>query len=68
MLTYIGIFAEHTEEADSEETLESDEDGYPLLLGNVLELHLSRRKAVMRQFMGAARRKYMFNITPNHIA
>jgi hypothetical protein len=53
---------------DSEETLESDEDGYPLLPGNVLELRLSRRKAVMRQFMGAAKRKYMFNITPNHIA
>jgi len=67
-LTHIGIFAEHTEEADSEETLEFDEDGYPLLPGNVLELHLSRKKAVMRQFMGVARRLYIFNITQNHVA
>jgi hypothetical protein len=68
MLTDIGIFAERTEEADSEETLESDEDGYPLLPANVLELRLSRKKAVMRQFMGAARRLYIFNITQNHVA
>jgi hypothetical protein len=53
------IFVEHTEEADSEETLDSDEDGYPLLPENVLELRLDRRKAVMRQFMGAARRAYI---------
>ena len=66
-LTDIGIFAEHTEEADGEETLDSDEDSYPLLLVNVLELRLSRRKAVMRQFMGAARRQYIFNIISNHI-
>lgn len=66
--TDFGVFAEHAEEADSEETLESDEDGYPLLPGNVLELRLSHRKAVMRQFMGAARRLYISFITPNYIA
>ena len=54
--TEISIFAEHTEEADSEERLDSDEDGYPLLPENVLELRLNRRKAVLRQFMAAGRR------------
>ena len=68
MLTDIGIFAEHTEEVDSEETLEYNKDGYPLLPANVLELRLSCKKAVMRQFMGAARRLYIFNITQNHVA
>jgi hypothetical protein len=54
--TEISILSEHTEEADSEETLDSDEDGYPLLPENVLELRLNRRKAVLRQFMASARR------------
>jgi hypothetical protein len=54
--TEISIFAEHTEEADSEERLDSDEDGYPLLPENVLELRLNHRKAVLRQFMAAGRR------------
>jgi hypothetical protein len=43
-LTLIVNFAENTEEADSEETLESDKDGYPLLTGNMLELRLSHQK------------------------
>jgi hypothetical protein len=67
-LTDIGNFAENTEEADSKETLESDKDGYPLLPGNVLELRLSHRKAVLRQFMGAARHLYISNITLNDVA
>jgi len=66
-LTDIGNFAENTEEADSKETLESDKDGYPLLPVNVLELRLSR-KAVLRQFMGAARRLYISIITLNDVA
>jgi hypothetical protein len=60
--------AENTAEADSEETLESDEDGYPLLPENVLELRLHRRKAVLRQFMAAARRLCASNIYLNNIA
>jgi len=52
----LAFFSEHTEEADSEETLDSDEDGYPLLPENVLELCLNRRKAVLRRFMASARR------------
>ena len=58
MLTEISIGSEHTEEADSEEMLESDEDGYPLLPEDVLELRLNRRKAILRQFVAAARRVY----------
>ena len=54
--TEISIFSEHTEEAYSEETLDSDEDGYPLLPENVLELRLNRRKAGLRRFMASARR------------
>src|SRR6266436_731398 len=60
--------AEHTAEADSEETLESDEDGYPLLPDNVMELRLHRRKAVLRQFTAAARRLCSSNMTPNNIS
>ena len=58
MHTEISICSEHTEEADSEETLESDEDGYPLLLEDMLELRLNCRKAILRQFVAAARRVY----------
>ena len=62
------LCTEHTAEADSEETLESDEDGYPLLPENVLELRLHRRKAVLRQFTAAARRLCSSHITQNNIA
>lgn len=48
--------SEQSEEADNEETIESDEDGYPLLPENVFDLRLSRRKGVLRRFMAAARR------------
>lgn len=56
------LWVEHTAEVDSEETLDSDEDGYPLLPENVLELRLDRRKAVLRQFMAVARRLYCSDI------
>ena len=54
-------------EADSEENLDSDEDGYPLLPENVLELRLNRRKAVLRQFTAAARRMYCSYIVLNSV-
>lgn len=50
-------FAENTEEADSEETLEFDEAKYPKLPDGMLKLCLHRRKAILRQFMAAVRRK-----------
>jgi len=49
-------YAESTEEADSEEALEFDDELYPQLPENILELRLHRRKAILRQFMAAARR------------
>jgi hypothetical protein len=49
---------ERAEEADSHEQLEFDEAEYPQLPGNVCELHLHRRKAILRQFMAAVRRMY----------
>jgi hypothetical protein len=63
--TEIGMFVEHTAKADSEEILDYDEDGYPILPENVLELRLDRRKAVLRQFMAAARSAYHSHITLN---
>jgi hypothetical protein len=48
-------YAESTEEADSEEALEFDDEGYPQLPENILELWLHHRKAILRQFMAAAR-------------
>ncbi|KIM77613.1 hypothetical protein PILCRDRAFT_11868 [Piloderma croceum F 1598] len=49
---------ETAEEADSQEALEFDDEQYPRLPENVLELRLSRRKAFLRQFMAAVRRFY----------
>jgi hypothetical protein len=49
---------ESAEEADSEEALDFDEKQYPQLPDNVLELRLDRRKAILRLFVAAARRKY----------
>ncbi|KIM72740.1 hypothetical protein PILCRDRAFT_15871 [Piloderma croceum F 1598] len=49
---------ETAEEADSHEALEFDDEKYPQLLDNVLELRLYRRKAVLRQFMSATRKYY----------
>jgi hypothetical protein len=49
---------ESAEESDSNETLELDDEQYPILPENVLELRLHRRKAVLRQYMAAVRRTY----------
>jgi hypothetical protein len=49
-------YVESAEEADSQEALDYDDEQYPQLPGNVLELRLHRRKAILRQFMAAARR------------
>jgi len=51
-------YLESTEEADSQEALDFDDDQYPLLPGNVIELRLHRRKAFLRLFMAAARRTF----------
>jgi hypothetical protein len=53
-LTYL----ESTEEADSQEALEFNNDDYPQLPENVMELRLHRRKAFLRLFMAAARRPF----------
>jgi hypothetical protein len=45
---------ESAEEADSEEPLDFDENQYPQLPDNVLELRLHRQKAILRLFMAAA--------------
>ena len=45
-----------TEEADSHEQLEYDDEQYPQLPRNVLDLRLYRRKAILRQYMFAVRR------------
>jgi hypothetical protein len=42
--------------ADTDESLDVDDKGYPLLPDEVLGLRLRRKKAIMRQFMGAVRR------------
>jgi hypothetical protein len=39
--------------ADTDESLDVDDKGYPLLPDEVLGLRLRRKKAIMRQFMGA---------------
>ncbi len=51
---------ESAEDMDSNETLELDDDEYPLLPENVLDLHLRRQKAVLRQYMAAVRCTYPF--------
>jgi hypothetical protein len=51
-------YAESTEEADGQEALELDDKQYPQLPDNVLELRLHHRKAILRQFMAAARRLF----------
>jgi hypothetical protein len=44
--------------AGDEEKLELDSDDYPRLPDDVLTIRLSRKKAIIRQYVGAARRKY----------
>jgi len=48
-------YAESTKEANSKEALEFDDEGYPQMPENILELWLHRRKAILRRFMAAAR-------------
>jgi hypothetical protein len=49
---------DNAETEDSAEALEFDEKDYPILPDNVLELRLHRRKAILRQYMGASRRSF----------
>src|ERR1700733_549519 len=62
-LTYL----ESTEEADSQEALEFDDDDYPQLPENVMELRLHRRKAFLRLFMAAARRPFYLKSFRKHV-
>jgi hypothetical protein len=43
--------------ADTDESLDVDGKGYPLLPDGLLGLRLRRKKAIMRQFMSAVRRR-----------
>jgi hypothetical protein len=51
---------DNTEKEDSEVSIELDEENYPMLPDNILELRLARRKAILRQFMAASRCMYCF--------
>jgi hypothetical protein len=46
---------------DHGETLELDEDGYPHLPDDILKLRLHKKKAILRQYMGAVRRMAIFH-------
>src|ERR1700733_8097417 len=50
--------SETAEEEDSHEPLEFDDEQYPQLPENVLELRHRPRKAILRQYMAAVRRMY----------
>jgi len=64
----LSCYVENTEEADSKEALEFDEKEYPYLPGNVLELRLGRKKAIIRLFMAAARCVYFVEVTLSLVA
>jgi len=51
-------YLESVEEADNNEALELDDEQYPVLPENVLDLRLHQRKAILRQYMAAVRRTY----------
>jgi hypothetical protein len=55
-LTYENNPLGREEMADTDESLDVDDKGYPLLPDDVLGLRLRRKKAIMRQFMSAVRR------------
>ena len=55
------LHLETAEEADSLEALEFDNEQYPQLPDNVLEFRLHHQKAILRQFMAAARSMYYHN-------
>lgn len=44
--------------ADTDESLEVDEKGYPILPDDVLDERLLRKKAIMRQYMDSVRSMY----------
>ncbi len=48
------------ETENNDETLELDEHGYPRLPDDVMEFRLSKKKGIVRQLMGAARRRFDF--------
>ena len=52
-------YLDKEETENNDEILELDDDGYPLLPEDVMDLRLSRKKAILRQFMGAVRRKFV---------
>ena len=54
------LYLETTKEADSIKALEFDEEGYPCLPENVMELQFHHRKAILRQYMAAVKHKYHF--------
>ena len=49
------LHLEIAEEADSAETIDLDEDKYPSLPSNVMDLWLHCKKAILRLDMSAAR-------------
>lgn len=51
-------FSETAEEVDSHEALEINDEGYPWLPENVLELRHHLRKAILRQYVAAVRCMY----------
>jgi hypothetical protein len=57
-LTDRPLHLETAEEVDSLEALDFDDEQYQQLLDNVLDLRLYHQKAVLRQFMAAARGMY----------
>jgi hypothetical protein len=48
---------EDTENSDA--IIEHNEAGYPLIPDDALELRLSRKKVILRQYMGSARRMFI---------
>ena len=46
--------------ADTDESLDVDDKRYPLLPDGLLGLRLCRKKAIMRQFMSAVRRRCFY--------
>src|ERR1700733_9107212 len=62
-LTYL----ESTEEANSQEALEFDDDNYPQLPDNVMELQLHCWKAFLRLYMAAARHPFYLKSFQKHV-
>jgi hypothetical protein len=56
---HVGLFVEKEERDDDDEVLEVDDDGYPSLPSDVLTFRLSKKKSVIRLYMGAVRRRLL---------